>query len=96
MIQIVDLAAYLVALRKRAKEDHEVLKDTLSIIADACLAEGEEADPVGIAGTMIELAYPGKIGPILWVTCGICKKRLEDVKDKTLGTCIDCRIKEGP
>lgn len=95
MLDEIDLAGYLQALRKRARENTGALHDTLTLIADACIApDGEESDPMQIARTLLELAYSERLGLIRWITCKKCNVRLEDEDDKSIGLCADCLLKE--
>ena len=93
MIDDIDLAALLKRLRSRVKEHPEVLKDALTLIGDACLAdEGPQSDALQISRTILEIAYPERVGPILMITCVGCGKQIYSEEERACGNCIDCKI----
>jgi len=94
MIDDIDLAAYLKRLRSRVKDDFSILKDTLTLISDACVApDGAHSDALQIAKTMLEIAYPERVGQIRFTTCLKCGVDLASESSMKQGSCLDCRIK---
>lgn len=94
MIDDIDLAGLLKRLRSKVAERPELMKEVLTMIADACVAPaGSHSDPLEIARTILELAYPERLGPlIVSLTCRRCGEFLLE-EDQKLGVCTDCRIK---
>ena len=98
MIDEIDLAALLKRLRSRVGQDYAVMQDVLTLVADACIApEGQKSDAIEIAKTILEIAYPERVGKVLLMhlVCTLCGDRLEAGSDKEQGTCLACRIKSG-
>lgn len=95
MIDEIDLAAFLKRLRSRVTAQPEVMKDVLTLIADACVApEGPHSDALEISKTILEIAYPERVGTILILNCLSCGLPLPQGA-REAGKCVDCRLK-GP
>lgn len=72
----------------RAKDVIEVLEASLKVTKD------EDYQVFEIARTICEILEPERLGGIVWMTCRLCKERLDaqEIENK-VDTCFSCRIK---
>lgn len=86
------VAQFVEKLRAISLKDTSMAKDVLEVLEASFQQDVKEA-PIEIARTICEILEPERLGGIVWLTCKLCKSKLDaqEIESK-VDTCFSCRV----
>lgn len=92
MLDEKQIAQFIEKFRAIGLKDPSMAKDVIEVL-QASFQQDVKEDPLEIARTICEILEPERLGGIVWMTCRLCKDRLDaqEIENK-VDTCFSCRI----
>lgn len=86
------IALFIEKLRQRTAEDLTLGQAIVEIFVDATGDSVNESSDE-LAKTLCELVEPERLGGLVWMTCKVCRERLDaqEIENK-VDTCFSCRV----
>lgn len=86
------IAQFVEKFRAIGLKDPSMAQDVIEVL-QASFQQDVKENPFEIARTICEILEPERLGGIVWLTCKLCKSKLEALEiESKVAICFSCRV----